>query len=77
MLGLGWGGGLIILFTSHNYALLFGLHGRQDRHGHDYHKSDGRHFVFMVTMIVIAIRTVTCEVQLSQFLRCFDLEPKC
>ena len=60
-----------------NYALLFGLHGRQDRPGHDYHKSDGRHFVFMVTMIVIAIRTVTCEVQLSQFLRCFDLEPKC
>ena len=77
MLGLGWGGGLIILFTSHSYALLFGLHGRQDRPGHDYHKSDGRHFVFMVTMIVIAIRTVTCEVQLSQFLRCFDLEPKC
>ena len=43
MLGLGWGGGLIILFTSHNYALLFGLHGRQDRHGHDHYCSDGGH----------------------------------
>ena len=75
MLGLGWGGGLIILFTSHNYALLFGLHGRQDRQCHDHYKSDGHHCCLHGHHDCHSHQN--SNLQLSQFLRCFNLERKC